>query len=123
VRLDLAGSEIAEEAARELLLGASPPTALFAGQNLITVGALRALRDAGLQHRVALVAHDEVVLGDIVEPGVTVIAQDPVGLGQRAAELVFSRLEGYDGPSREVILPTRYIPRGSGELAPPEEPV
>jgi LacI family transcriptional regulator len=65
------------------------------------------------------VGHDEVVLGDIIEPGVTVIAQDAVELGRRAADLLFSRVEGYDGPSREVILPTTYIPRGSGELAPP----
>ena len=35
-----------------------------------------------------------------------------------AAELVFSRLDGYDGPTRRVVVPTELIERGSGELPP-----
>ena len=46
------------------------------------------------------------------------VAQDPLGLGRRAAELLFERLDGFDGPSREVVLPTVLIERGSGELPP-----
>ena len=45
------------------------------------------------------------------------VAQDPGGLGRAAAELLFERLDGFDGPSRRVELPTRLIARGSGELA------
>ena len=46
------------------------------------------------------------------------VAQDPHALGRTAAELVFSRLDGYDGPSRHVVIPTELIERGSGELPP-----
>ena len=46
------------------------------------------------------------------------VAQDPLALGRTAAELLFSRLDGYDGPSRHIVLPTELIERGSGELAP-----
>ena len=46
------------------------------------------------------------------------IAQDPVTLGRRAAELLFERLDGFTGPSREVVVATRLIVRGSGELSP-----
>ena len=41
-----------------------------------------------------------------------------MALGRTAAELVFSRLDGYDGPSRHVVVPTQLIERGSGELPP-----
>jgi LacI family transcriptional regulator len=102
----------------EVLNGKDPPTALFTSQNLITIGAVRALHSLGLQHSVAMVSFDDIVLADAIDPGLTVVAQDPNGLGRAAAELLFERLDGFDGPSRRVVLPTRLIERGSGELAP-----
>ena len=48
----------------------------------------------------ALVGFDDIVLADAVSPGLTVVAQDPGGLGRAAAELLFERLDGFDGPSR-----------------------
>jgi LacI family transcriptional regulator len=71
-----------------------------------------------VQHETALVAFDDVMLADMVDPGVTVVAQDPFGLGRRAAELLFSRLDGFDGESQMIVLPARLVPRGSGEIAP-----
>ena len=108
----------AYETTCELLRGNDPPTALFTSQNLITIGAVRALHSLGLHEQVALVGFDDIVLADAVSPGLTVVAQDPGGLGRAAAELLFERLDGFDGPSRRVELPTRLIARGSGELAP-----
>jgi LacI family transcriptional regulator len=108
----------AYETTRELLLGRNPPTALFAGQNLISMGAVRAIHAAGVQHAVAMVSFDDIPLADALNPGVTVIAQDPAALGRAAAELLFARLDGHDGPTRQVTIPTRLIERGSGELAP-----
>jgi LacI family transcriptional regulator len=119
-RMGLTSSDAAGAATKELLTGAQPPTAIFAGQNLITVGAVRALRELGRQHEVAVVGFDDVVLGDIVDPGISVVMQDPYGLGREAAELLFSQLGGYEGEGRRVELPTRLVPRGSGELAPAE---
>jgi len=101
---------------RALLLGDEPPTAIFTSQNLITIAALHAVHDLGLQRQVALVGFDDVALADVVEPGVTVVAQNPTGLGRSAAELLFSRLDGERGPGRRVVLPTTLIERGSGEL-------
>ena len=118
IRMELADPEAARAAARELLSAAEPPTALVTGQNLITIGALNALRDLALQHEVALVAFDDVPLANLLEPGVTTVAQDPVALGRRAAELIFARLDGDTGASRTAIVPTELITRGSGEIAP-----
>ena len=118
VRHTLTRAADAYETTRELLLGADPPTAIFTSQNLITIDAVRAIHDLGLERSVALVGFDDVVLGDVVQPGLTVLAQDPVGLGRQAAELVFSRLDGFDGPTREIVLGPVLIERGSGELRP-----
>jgi LacI family transcriptional regulator len=118
VRHTLTRAADAYETTRELVLGPHPPTAVFTSQNLITIDAVRALHDLGLQHRVALVGFDDVALADVVEPGVTVIAQDPAGLGRAAAELLFARLDGFDGPSQEIVLTPKLVGRGSGELPP-----
>ena len=73
-----------------------------------------------VQHEVALVSFDDIPLADAVDPGITVVAQDPYGLGREAAELLLARLDGDDRPSRRIVLPTELIERGSGELAPRE---
>jgi LacI family transcriptional regulator len=121
VRMDLENGAMAREAALALLDGDNPPTAVFAAQNLITIGAVEALRARGAQHDVALVGFDDITLADAVDPGLTVVAQDPWGIGRAAAELLFARLDGDAGPSRRVELPTTLIPRGSGELRPRTE--
>jgi LacI family transcriptional regulator len=118
VRHTLTRATDAFEVTRELLLGADPPTAVFTSQNLITIDAVRAIHALGLAESVAVVGFDDVVLGDVVSPGLTVLAQDPAGLGRRAAELLFARLDGFDGPSEEVVLGPQLIVRGSGELRP-----
>jgi LacI family transcriptional regulator len=116
VRHTMTRAADAYETTRELLLGDDPPTAVFTSQNLITIDAVRALHDLGLARSVALVGFDDVVLGDVVEPGLTVLAQDPVGLGRTAAQLLFLRLDGEEGPSQQIVLTPRLIARGSGEL-------
>ena len=118
-RMDILDTPSAERIVRELLTAPDPPTALFAGQNLITVGALRTLRELGLQHEVALVGFDDLLLADMVQPGLTVVRQDPYELGRRAAQLLFARLDGLEGPSRTEVLPTELVARGSGELPAP----
>jgi LacI family transcriptional regulator len=99
-----------------LLTGAEPPTALFAAQNLITTGAVRALRTLGSQHRVALVGFDDLPLADALDPGLTVVAQQPVTLGRTAARLLFSRIDGYADAPRTEVVPTSLVVRGSGEI-------
>jgi LacI family transcriptional regulator, galactose operon repressor len=118
VRLDLRGIEKSEAAVMELLGHSKPPTALFTGQNLITIGAFRALRHLGLHQRVALIGFDDILLADLLEPGITVIAQDPAAIGRTAAQVLFRRLDGDRSPSEHQVVLTRMITRGSGEIAP-----
>jgi LacI family transcriptional regulator len=96
--------------------GGKPLTAIFAAQNLLTVAALRVLHARGLQHRVALLGFDEVVLADLLQPGVSVLAQHPLELGRLAAELLFARLNGDQSQVQHIVVPTTLITRGSGEI-------
>ncbi len=118
VRLDLRGVEKAEAAVEDLLGMRNPPTALFTAQNLITIGAFRMLRRLGLHKKIALIGFDDILLADLLEPGITVIAQDPVGIGRTAAEVLFRRLDGNRSASEHHIVRTRMITRGSGEIRP-----
>lgn len=112
--------EAAARLATALLSVPDPPTALFTTTDLITLGAIDALQ--GQADRVALIGFDEFALADKLSPPVTVVAQDPATLGATAAQLLFARISGDTSPPREVILMTRLVIRGSGEVPPPQLP-
>jgi LacI family transcriptional regulator len=116
VRLGCHDTKSAETATLEVLSQSAPPTAVFACNNRITFGVLRAL--AGLARPPALVAFDDFELAALLSPPVTVVAYDPVDLGRRAARLICERLDGDDGPPRQIVVPTEVVPRGSGEVGP-----
>jgi len=118
IRLDL-DERGAYAAVYALLQGRDAPTALFSAQNFITFGVLRAVHELGRRGSIAHVGFDDIALADLLAPALTVIAQDPYDLGRTAAELLFARLDGESGPPRRVVLPTRLVPRGSGEIAAP----
>ncbi len=111
------------DAAQEAMLGLLDlprgPTAVITAQNLVSIGALRALRARHAQHRVAMVGFDDFLLADLIDPPVTVLAQDPYEIGRRAANQLFARLDGDTSAPRRQIVPTRLVVRGSGEIPPP----
>lgn len=91
-----------------------PPTAIFSAQNLITMGAVAALQSLGLQHTIALVGFDDFDLAGLLDPGVSVIAQDPHRIGELAAGLALGQV---DRDNTIHVVPTHLIARGSGEIA------
>jgi LacI family transcriptional regulator len=116
---DLRSVDAAARAVTTLFTGDDAPTALFTSQNLVTIGAVRALQALGMHDHVAVVGFDDFPLADLLQPRVTVIAQDPAGIGRTAATLVFRRLDGEKWSPVEHFIPTSLIPRGSGEIPPP----
>lgn len=119
VRHDLHTIEAAMAAATELLTQTNPPTALFSGQNLVTIGTVRALRPAGAQYRTALVGFDDFPLADLLEPSIAVIAQEPASIGRLATEILFRRINGDTSPVQKYVVPTHLIERASGVIPPP----
>ncbi|WP_370645251.1 LacI family DNA-binding transcriptional regulator [Pseudonocardia sp. DSM 110487] len=115
---DLRESADADGAVTALLARSDPPTALFTAQNLITIGAVRALRRLGAEWSVGLVGFDDVLLADLLSPGITVVAQDAAAIGRTAATLLFARIAGDPSPPGVRLVPTTLIRRGSGELPP-----
>jgi DNA-binding LacI/PurR family transcriptional regulator len=134
VRHGLRGRAEAAEAASSLIRQPAPPTAIFASNDLVTMGVLDGLQDAGRYgpgdgsgplarragglDRVALIGFDEFALADKLNPPLTVVAQDAAAIGATAAQLLFARINGDTSSPREVMLLTRLIARGSGEIAP-----
>lgn len=105
-------------AASTMLDADRPVTALFAGNNRVTVTVVRVLAER--PRPVALVGFDDFELADLLSPAVTVVAQNSAQLGRTAAEMLFRRLDGGADRPRRVVLPTRLIVRGSGEIPPPD---
>jgi LacI family transcriptional regulator len=52
----------------------------------------------------------------VLQPGITVMAQDPTSVGHLAAQRLFQRMAGDHSPPTVTVVPTGLIPRGSGEL-------
>ena len=84
------------DAMRDFLEGPYPPTAVFAANDVMAMGALVALREAGLRvpGDVAVVGFDDVPAAALITPRLTTVAQFQENLGVRAAEMLLERLDG-----------------------------
>jgi len=121
IRHELRAKADAAAAVVELMNLPDPPTALFTSNDLITIGAMEGLGSPAVAadpSSVALVGFDDFALADKLSPPVTVVSQDPAAIGGAAASLLFSRIDGDDSPPRSVVLLTRFLVRGSGEVRP-----
>ena len=113
VRIPLHAPDI--ERRIEGLLDEAAPTAIFAANNLLAECAWRVLRARRLRlpRDISLVGFDDVSWMEMVEPGITVIAQPTLEMGRRAAGLLLDRLAD---PEREPVverLETTFVVRGS----------
>jgi LacI family transcriptional regulator len=104
------------EMVKQALTATPQLTALFAANNFIGIGALKALQDLGLRvpEDIALVAFDDLPPALVTFPFFTLAAQPAYEMGKKATELLLSRLAGEaSGPYQEIILPTELIVRQS----------
>ena len=97
------------------------PTAIFAANNFIAVGALRVIREMGLRvpEDISVVTIDDPLASLVIEPFLTVVAQPAYQMGREATSLLLDRLSGRDdNPPREIILPVECIVRRSSGPVP-----
>lgn len=106
----------ARAATIELFSGPDAPDALFGAQNLVTIGAVEALHQLGLQHDIAMVGFDDFTLADTLHPGVTVVAQDTASIGRIAGQRLIARIDGDRSAPEITAVAHRLVARGSGEL-------
>ncbi|MGZ4413522.1 MAG: LacI family DNA-binding transcriptional regulator [Gaiellaceae bacterium] len=92
-----------------------PVDALFAQSDVMAVGALHAITEAGLRvpDDVAVVGFDNSQLAEMTEPPLTSVRQDPVGLGIAAAEVLFHIIDAPDDPVPVAVVPVELVVRGS----------
>jgi LacI family transcriptional regulator len=111
-------------AAATTLLARSPrPDAFFVANNLMTLGVLEALDDAGLAvpADAGLVSFDDPAWARLMHPALTSIAQPTYEMGVRAADLLTRRLDGDTGPPERIVMPPELRVRESSRRPEPSQ--
>jgi len=104
------------ESMRRLLELVPPPDAVFAANDLMALGAMVACKSRGLRvpADVAVMGFDDIPTGQMVSPALTTVSQFQSRLGQRAAELLFERIEGKaPAVGRSIEMPFEIVVRES----------
>lgn len=112
-RFDLTSGE---EAARALVDCGAPFDALFCANDLMAIGALRALRAKGVRvpEDVAIVGYDDLEIGRFTVPALSSIDANLQTLGSAAVSLVL-RSDHRERPE-QIQVPSRFVPRASHTL-------
>jgi LacI family transcriptional regulator len=107
--------ELARDAVHRMLELESPPTAVVTGSGATTIRVLRALQERGLNvpRDIALVGFDDFEWSDLFQPRLTVAAQPTREIGQKAVQLLLSRLDEPDRDPQSIRLPPTFVHRES----------
>ncbi len=94
--------------ARQMLAHIPRPTALFAGNNLIAIGALHAIRQAGLRvpEDISIVCFDDLPTELTIDPFFTTASQPAYALGSQATQLLWNALPipmGFPARNRPAV--------------------
>ncbi|WP_312807689.1 LacI family DNA-binding transcriptional regulator [Comamonas sp.] len=104
--------------------GANRPTAVFACNDLMAMGALRAVHEAGLQvpRDVAVVGYDDIELASYTQPALTTVAQPTRAMAQQALAWLLERIQAgrSSGPAAaatQMLVPALVTRESSRALA------
>ena len=91
------------------------PDAVFVASDIMAIGALRAIRDAGLRvpEDIALAGFDDMPFAERSEPPLTTVRQPIVRMGGTAVEMLIDLIEHPDSVPHRIILPTELVVRKS----------
>jgi len=122
--VDRGNFEIADgyEAARRLLALADPPTAIFASNDNMAIGALHAAAELGFSvpEQLSIVGFDDSELSRVVTPALTTVRQPLEEMGRMAVSLLSRLIDGQRVETLRIELATRLVVRRS--TAPPTPP-
>lgn len=107
-------------ATKQLLEKPARPTALLAINDLLAIGALRAMIDLNLRvpEDISLFGYDDVPMARYLVPRLSTASKDGKKIGQEAFRMLLARLQEFEGPRQIVRLPARMILRESTGPAP-----
>jgi LacI family transcriptional regulator len=88
--------------------------AVFAANDMMALGAMMAVREAGLDcpRDVSIIGFDGIPSGEFAWPGLTTVAKPGRDIGERAVEGLFDEIE-HKPEHRRIYMPCRLIERGS----------
>ncbi len=104
----------------QLLASGREFTAVYAGNDAMAIGCIRALRDQGVRvpDDVSVIGTDDIMLASVFEPSLSTIAQPKYEAGRQAVDMLMDRLRGdYEGGPRQIQLDIQLVIRDS--TAPP----
>ena len=103
------------EGARRLLALEQPPAAIFAISDLLAIGALCAVQQAGLHipQELAIAGFNDIPLAALVNPPLTTVAAPACQMGQEAMKMLQSLITGKRPAHKKVLLPTSLVIRQS----------
>lgn len=103
------------DAMHRLLRLDEPPTAVFAVNDVMALGALGVCKDEGIDvpKGMSIIGFDDIPVAAQVQPALTTVAQPTYALGRKAAELFLFRLENANAPPEQVVLQCQLIERAS----------
>jgi DNA-binding LacI/PurR family transcriptional regulator len=103
------------EGVHQLLALDQPPTAIFAIADMLALGAMRAIRAAGLRipDDIALVGFNDIPLAELIEPPLTTVAAPAQEAGRTAMSMLSELIAGKQPLRKQVMLPTKLVVRHS----------
>jgi LacI family transcriptional regulator len=111
------GFEIANgtKGIEQLMVLASPPTAVVAANDLVAIGAITALKRLGkrVPEDISVVGYDNIQMSELVDPPVTTISQPTYQMGKRAMEAVFEQIENPESSGRVIHFDLPLVVRQS----------
>lgn len=102
--------------AKELLVGDNKPTAIYCGNDLMAVGAMKAIKEMGFEvpKDISVVGFDDIDVAELTTPTLTTIRQPKYEQGEKAARVLFDRIQGVNkGSFRTYVLSTELVVRES----------
>lgn len=91
------------------------PTAFFCHSDMIAIGAMKAIRDAGysVPADFSIIGFDDLEISSIINPNLTTIKQDTYLMGNMAADTLFKMMKESESDNNPLILPVELIRRES----------
>ncbi len=119
IRTGLPKDILGHQFVNDLLDLPEPPTAIFTANNLLTVGALRGIKERGLDipRDLSLVAFDDMEWFSLINPKLTAAAQPTYKMGWTATDLILKRIHEPHRAPEEIVYQPEIKIRKSVELA------
>jgi len=111
--------ETGYSSALALLRGSPRPTAIFACNDLMAMGVIRAAVESGLSvpEDLAVVGYDDIVLASYVSPPLTTVAQPKLQMGQAAVRILVERIHDGQHSCYQELLPVHLVVRKSSGVS------